>query len=433
MSGQAGSLSLMHGWVPLAVQSLTVVALVYATGWRTRRWRIRYLPLSVALGAVTTVLAYLMLQNAGIAGEPAPRQLWVWTTITGLGFGILIVGWSTSRWLRRNAAVFAVSFCLLSTGLVINGWIGYFPTVAVAWNQLTSRPLPGQTDLAAANGMRARGERPSTGRLVAIDTGSAASGFHHRTEWAYLPPAWFSPTAAPLSAVVMIGGEFNTPADWIRAGEAVATADSFAGSHGGNAPVLVFVDPSGGFTTDTECVNGVRGNAADHLTEDVVPHVISTLGVSPDEVRWAVAGFSSGGTCAVDLAVMHPEVFRNFVDIGGDDRPNAGTDSQTVQRLFGGDRDAWSAFDPATVIIRHGVYSGVSGLFVVAEDAATGPGGDADAAHRLCALGASRGISCTVKSLPGRHDWPFAGAAFSVALPWLADRLNVDGGERARG
>jgi S-formylglutathione hydrolase FrmB len=75
----------------------------------------------------------------------------------------------------------------------------------------------------------------------------------------------------------------------------------------------------------------------------------------------------------------------------------------------------------------------MSGLFIVPEGAAAGPVGDVAAAHRLCRLGASRGISCIVRALPGRHDWPFAGEAFSTALPWLADRLNGDDGERARG
>ena len=75
----------------------------------------------------------------------------------------------------------------------------------------------------------------------------------------------------------MIGGEFNTPADWLRTGNAAAIVDSFAQSHGGNAPVLVFVDSGGSFNNDTECVNGARGNVADHLTKDVVPYVNATL------------------------------------------------------------------------------------------------------------------------------------------------------------
>ena len=77
--------------------------------------------------------------------------------------------------------------------------------------------------------------------------------------------------------MMMIGGEFNTPADWLRTGNAIKTVDDFAAAHGGNAPVLVFVDAGGTFNNDTECVNGTRGNAADHLTKDVVPFMDSEV------------------------------------------------------------------------------------------------------------------------------------------------------------
>ena len=59
------------------------------------------------------------------------------------------------------------------------------------------------------------------------------------------------------------------PRRLVRVGRAVKTADNFAATHGGNAPVLVFVYSGGAFHIDTECVNGSRGNAADHLTKDV--------------------------------------------------------------------------------------------------------------------------------------------------------------------
>ena len=98
----------------------------------------------------------------------------------------------------------------------------------------------------------------------------------------------------------------NTPADWIRAGDAIRSVDDFASAHGGNAPVLVFVDATGAFNNDTECVNGPRGNAADHLIKDVVPYMISNFGVSADPANWGIAGCSMGGTCAVDLTVDAP-------------------------------------------------------------------------------------------------------------------------------
>jgi S-formylglutathione hydrolase FrmB len=265
----------------------------------------------------------------------------------------------------------------------------------------------------------------------------------------YLPPAWFRSDPPPsLPAVMMIAGEFNTPADWLRTGGAVKTIDDFATTHGGNAPVFVFVDSGGSFNNDTECVNGSRGNAADHLTKDVVPFVVSQFGVSPASASWGVVGWSMGGTCAVDLTVMHPELFSAFVDIAGDLGPTAGTKDQTIARLFHGDANAWAAFDPTTVISRHGPYQGVSGWFAISNtpvtqkrrpnpgsdavglggrDAAGNPGDQVQAANSLCALGEANGIACAVVSSPGKHDWPFAKNAFASSLPWLAGQLGTPG------
>jgi S-formylglutathione hydrolase FrmB len=414
--------SLMNGWLPFAVALITIAALCYAVGWRSRRWRRVWLPVAVLVGMLSALVAYRVLDDSGITGEPAPRGLWPWTALSGFALTVAIVGWVGAGWRRRNASVFAASFCLLSTGLVINGWIGYFPTVGIAWSQLTAHPLPGQTDLAAAMQMRSTGATVDRGRLVQVTISADASGFRHRPEWVYLPPAWFDRTKAhTLPAVMMIGGEFNTPADWIRAGRATATLDTFAAAHDGNAPVVVFPDPSGSFTTDTECVNGQRGNAADHLLKDVVPYMSSTFGVSRD--HWGVVGFSAGGTCALDLTVMHPDVIDTFVDIGGDARPNTGTTAQTVDRLFGGDEHAWSLFDPTTVMTRHGPYTGVSGLFQVPE----GRSGESyrGSAQTMCTLARTQNIACSVTSVAGGHDWPSAAVAFQQALPWLADRLRT--------
>ena len=175
--------------------------------------------------------------------------------------------------------------CLLSTGLVLNLWVGYFPTVQVAWNQLTAGPLPDETDMATVAAMASKHIQPPHGAVVPVDIPDDASHFKHRGELVYLPPAWFAATPPPrLPTVMMIGGEFNTPADWLRTGNAVKKIDELAATHGGNAPVFVFVDSGGAFNNDTECVNGSRGNAADHLTKDVVPYMVSNFGVSSESV-----------------------------------------------------------------------------------------------------------------------------------------------------
>ena len=431
-------LSLMHGWIPLTLKLVTILTVFAAMGWRTRRWRLLWVPVCAAFGVLAAAAAYLYVTSAGIIGDPAPVALWGWIALSGVSAAALVAGWPDSRTRRRLISVLAVPLSLLCAASTVNEWVGYVPTVDAAWSQLTGGPLPNQTDRATIRAMQRAGVVPTKGSIVAVSIDSKASGFRHRDELVYLPPAWFASTPPPpLPAVMMIGGEFNTPADWLRAGRAIETLDAFATTHRGVSPVLVFVDSGGGFNVDTECVNGPRGNAADHLTKDVVPYLVGNFGVSPSPAHWGVVGFSAGGTCAVDLAVMHPELFGSFLDIAGDLRPNSGTTTETIDRLFGGNQAAWQNFDPSTVISRHGHYQELSGLFVVSGAGADEHGhpvpkhnGEYDAATQLCTVGAAQGIDCGIVGVAGRHDWPCAASAFAATLPWLAAQIGVGGNPR---
>ena len=100
-----------------------------------------------------------------------------------------------------------------------------------------------------------------------------------------------------------------------------------------------------------------------------------------------------GGTCAVDLTVMHPDMFSAFEDIAGDlcaQLRHQGP--RPIERLFGGNAAAYAPFDPTTVITRHGPYTRhhrmvrrqrPTGTAVATEQAA--------AANSLCALGSATG------------------------------------------
>lgn len=445
----------MHGWIPITVQVVAALVLVLAVGWRSRRWRLIWVPVAAVVGGGVAALAHWYIASDGLAGDPAPNQLWLWVALSGLAAGVLVVGWRSARWWRRGVSLLAVPLCLLSAALAVNLWVGYFPTVQTAWNQLSAGPLPDQTDratvVATAAQAQAKHVLPAKGSVVSVTIPATASGFKHRDELVYLPPAWFATSPPPkLPTVMMIGGEFNTPSDWLRTGNAISTIDAYAAAHGGNAPVLVFVDSGGSFNNDTECVNGPRGMAADHLTKDVVPFMASNFGVSTKAANWGIVGWSMGGTCAVDLTAMHPDMFSSFVDIAGDMSPNAGNKVQTIDRLFGGSSAAWASFDPATVIAKHGPYTGVSGWFAISgsqtaqqhrnvpagdagavglggRDATGNPGDQTVAANTLCGLGRANGFDCAVVAQPGKHDWPFAEKAFVASLPWLAGAIGTPG------
>lgn len=423
------SISLLHGVVPLATQAAAAVTLALAIGWRTRRWRRVLLPLSVVIGIGVTLWLYWYISDEGWGDTPPPRGLWVWVALTGFAAAVLVLGWRSAAHWRRAVTVLAVPLCVLSAALSVNLWVGYVPDVQAGWNQLTAGPLPDQinaTDVTAlvAN-TRTQHQLPAKGRVVEVSVPDDASHFTHRDEYVYLPPAWFATSPPPeLPAVVMIGGEFNTPADWLRAGNAINTLDAYAAAHQGNAPVTVFADVVGTFHNDTECVNGPRGNAADHITKDLVPYVESHFGVSDDASRWGVAGWSMGGTCAVDLAAMHPDQFGAFDDMAGDIAPNAGDPSQTLARLYGGNAAAEASFDPVTVMQSHGKYTSTAGLFVSPLPQFS-QASQAQAAQTLNTAAHNAGIDSSVVPLPGNHDWGFAATAFANSLPWLATALHT--------
>ena len=207
--------------------------------------------------------------------------------------------------------------------------------------------------------------------------------------------------------------------------------------------MAVFADSVGTFNNDTECVNGTRGNAADHLTKDVVPYMVDNFGVSDDPTNWGIVGWSTGGTCALNLTVKHPDLFSAFVNIDGDIAPNAGTKAQTIDRLFGGDAAAYAEWDPATLIREHGRFTDVAGWFAVSAPAGSlttpipgtqlpEPAADdiiADnptaAARALCGLADAYGIDCAVVPQAGKHAWPFAAQTLAASLPWLAYQIDT--------
>lgn len=444
----AADVSLTSGFLPITFQAVAAALLaLLLIGRRSRRWWTRWVPIAMVGGLALAAGAWWYADLQGWIDRPPPVSVWLWIAAAGLASVLTVVGWREIGWPRRTAGLVAAAMAVLCSASSLNQWTQYLPTLTAVADRVTGAGPGGTIDRDQVNKLKQAGTRPDHGTLVEVTIPATTSGFDHRDEYVYLPPSWYDNRTAPLPVVVMVHAEFGGPDDWPVSAKAVETLDDFAAAHGGNAPVVVFVDIAGTFSNDTECVNGRRGMAAAHITKDVVPFMLSNFGVSHNPAQWGVVGWSSGGTCALILTTKYPELFKTFVDIDGQRGPYAGNREQTVTRLFDGDEQAWAQFDPRTLMTRQPL-DGIAGWFATSMDTPTvyrapaGPDAGVDpqvidddrnvlnpaaTANYLCELGSNHGMECAVVSGPGEHSFQNAGDNFSKALPWLAGRLNTPG------
>ena len=163
---------MLHGWLPLATQVFALLVALIVIDWRRRSWWQRALPVALVAAVAVTALAYWYIASLGVAGDPAPTSLWLWIAMSGLTAAVLVLGWKGARWWRRGLALLSVPLCALCASMSLNLWVGYFPTVLAAWNQLTSEPLPDQIDRLRVTAMQVAGTKPDKGVVVPINIDS---------------------------------------------------------------------------------------------------------------------------------------------------------------------------------------------------------------------------------------------------------------------
>jgi len=151
-------------------------------------------------------------------------------------------------------------------------------------------------------------------RIPGARTGLSTDGY------VYLPPQYFQPEYADrkFPAVVVMTGfpgdaknlitRLNYPGvalDQNRAGRMQPT-------------VLVLMRPSPAMPADTECEDIPQGaQSATYFTKDVPGAISTSYRVPADSRAWGVIGNSTGGYCALKLAMRHPDAFPAAVSVSG--------------------------------------------------------------------------------------------------------------------
>ena len=223
--------------------------------------------------------------------------------------------------LRVVSGAAALLLGLAGVGAGFNRHYGLYRT----WHDLLGTHSPDLVSVHGQGGLQVAvaplppgAPSPMHGTLFQIDIPGPHSGVAPRAAFVYLPPQYRDPaySTATFPVVEAFQGSPGRPSDWIRGLHLDQVMDR-AIHTGRVAPsIVVMPDTNGGLARSLECADTADGkNDEQFLVTDVHAWVVQNLRATAG--RWASVGYSTGGYCALDLSIRHPDQYYAAVSLDG--------------------------------------------------------------------------------------------------------------------
>jgi enterochelin esterase-like enzyme len=183
------------------------------------------------------------------------------------------------------------------------------------------------------------------GRMLQVRLSGARAGVT-REALVYLPAAYFQPSQAKrrFPVLELFHGYPGGPRNWVRQMHLARVLDAEIAS-GGLAPVIAVIPTDNDPGRDSECVDAVGGQRNEtYLAVDVPADIRRDFRALDTPHGWAAAGYSTGGFCAVNIALHHPDRYAAAASLSG--YYNAAVDG-TTSVLYRGNVAAWRWNSPS--------------------------------------------------------------------------------------
>jgi enterochelin esterase-like enzyme len=211
------------------------------------------------------------------------------------------------RWFTRAGVTALAALLGLVLGLIaVNDNYGYYRT----WSSVADAIFGGPAAPAyAPNAKRARTVAKENGTLSRITLTGALSHIA-RTGLVYLPPQYYEKDYANVRfpVVELLHGSPGSPYDWQVTLDITKVANELI-DRGVMGPMVLVMPEINAGRRYLECVNGPYAADETYVADDVRADVQAQFRVSTDPAEWGIAGYSSGGYCAANIALRERTSF----------------------------------------------------------------------------------------------------------------------------
>ncbi|MFD4396426.1 alpha/beta hydrolase [Kitasatospora sp. NPDC058397] len=182
-----------------------------------------------------------------------------------------------------------------------------------------------------------KGPPEETGKVESVRVTGKETGLSDQL-FVYLPPEYFDPKFALVRfpVLVAISGFPGTTLNLIKELPVLRTAGELQKSGKMPPTIVVMARPTVAPPRDTECVDVPGGPRAETwFTKDLPEALRTAYRTGRSAASWSVFGYSTGGSCALRLAMRFPNVYGSGVGLHSEYKVKE--DQFTGGDLFAGD------------------------------------------------------------------------------------------------